>query len=280
MAKRFGVGCAVLSNCVTGTLMRAVCDTMWADFPLTRQLNSHTGDQERHTMSDQSTTKPELSATMRDYLAEIYRLSERHPDENGYVGTSALADLLNVSAPAVNRMVTKLKDHGLLHHEPYQGIMLTDAGKTEALIQLRKHRIAESFLTHVMGFGWDEIYEEAHAMSTALSEAITQRMLDMSENPTTCPHGEPIPNADGTVHEIDDTLLTEVEAEHTYVVTRVLTRESDRLNYIGALGLMPDADLHVIHKAPFNGPMQLKLGEEYRIIGHNLAELIRVKRKS
>jgi len=230
-------------------------------------------------MSEKSTTKPELSATMRDYLAEIYRLSERHPDENGYVGTSALAELLNVSAPAVNRMVTKLKDYGLLHHEPYQGIKLTDAGRVEALIQLRKHRIAESFLNHVMGFGWDEVYEEAHAMSGALSEVISQRMFDMAENPTTCPHGEPIPNADGTVAEMADELLTEAEAEHEYLVSRVLTRESDRLGYIGALGLMPGAELHLIHKAPFNGPMQLKLGEEYRIIGHNLAELIKVIRK-
>ena len=143
---------------------------------------------------------------MRDYLAEIYRLSEHNTTENGYVGTSALAELLNVSAPAVNRMVTKLKDYGLLHHEPYQGILLTDAGKVEALVQLRKHRIAESFLTHVMGFGWDEIYEEAHAMSSALSDAITQRMLDMSENPTHCPHGEPIPTPEGTIAPVDDQL--------------------------------------------------------------------------
>lgn len=219
----------------------------------------------------------ELSATMRQYLAEIYRLSERTGAEDHYVSTSALAELLDVSAPAVNRMVTKLKEMGLLHHEPYQGIHLTEAGEREALKKLRCHRIAEAFLVRVMGFGWHEVYEEADRMSSAMSEHLAQRMLTMAENPTHCPHGEPIPNPDGTVEDPGDVLLTNADLHTELVITRVLTREPDRLEYIAALGLDPGAKLEVIHVAPFNGPMQLKLGNEYRIIGHNLAELLRVK---
>jgi DtxR family Mn-dependent transcriptional regulator len=93
----------------------------------------------------------ELSATMRDYLAEIYRLSDRGSNEQGYISTSALADLLDVSPPAVNRMVTRLREMGLLQHEPYQGIRLTEEGRREALKQLRKHRIVEAFLVNTMG---------------------------------------------------------------------------------------------------------------------------------
>ena len=219
----------------------------------------------------------QLSATMLDYLAEVYRLSDRAIEENGYVSTSSLADLLNVSAPAVNRMITKLKDMGLLHHEPYQGIHLTEAGKKAALIKLRRHRIAEAFLVHVMGFGWHEVYEEAHHMSSAMSDVISQRMLEMSENPTHCPHGEPIPDKEGNVEDIDDVLLTKADVTTDLLISRVLTRESDRLEYIAALGLVPEKPVEVIHIAPFNGPLQLKLDDEYRIIGHNLAELIRVK---
>lgn len=214
---------------------------------------------------------------MRDYLAEIYRLSEHNTQSNGYVSTSALAEMLFVSAPAVNRMVTKLKEQGLLEHEPYQGIRLTEDGKREAMIKLRKHRIAEAFLVNVMGFKWHEIYEEAHQMSSAMSEAITLRMTEMAGNPNTCPHGEPIPRADGTIDEPNDVLLSNAPVDTELVITRVLTREPDRLDYIAALGLVPGAHLRVIHTAPFNGPMQLKLNDEYRIIGHNLAELIRAK---
>jgi DtxR family transcriptional regulator, Mn-dependent transcriptional regulator len=217
-----------------------------------------------------------LSATMRDYMVELYRLSELYNRGETHVSTSALADLLDVSAPAVNRMVTKLKELGLLYHEPYQGIGLTDAGRREALITLRNHRITEAFLVNVMGFGWHEVHEEAHRMSSALSETLAQRMAEMAGNPTHCPHGEPIPDISGHMDEPDDKPLIEVEDGHHLRITRVRTREADRLEYIAALGLVPGAQVELLHKAPFHGPIQLKLGEEYRIVGHNLGEVILV----
>jgi DtxR family Mn-dependent transcriptional regulator len=219
----------------------------------------------------------ELSATMRDYLADIYRLSDRGSQDSDFVGTSTLADLLDVSAPAVNRMVTRLKELGLLEHEPYQGIKLTESGRREALKQLRRHRIAEAFLVNVMDFGWHEVHEEANRISGALSETMTERMAQMAGNPTHCPHGEPIPSADGVLVPLDDRLLSDVGEGGTFEITRVRTREPDRLEYMAALGLVPGKTVHVLHRAPFSGPLQLKVAEEYRIIGHNLAELIRVK---
>jgi DtxR family transcriptional regulator, Mn-dependent transcriptional regulator len=220
----------------------------------------------------------ELSAKMRDYLVEIYRLSERSPDGSLFVSTSVLADVLDVTPPAVNRMVMRLKELNLLQHEPYQGIRLTEDGKREALMKLRYHRIAEVFLVNVMGFQWHEVYEEAQRISSALSEPLARRMLEMAGSPAYCPHGEPIPREDGSVDRLEDRLLTEAEVGATLEVTRVLTREPGRLAYVAALGLMPGSKLHLLHIAPFNGPMQLRLKDEYRIIGHNLAELIRVRR--
>jgi Fe2+ transport system protein FeoA len=74
-----------------------------------------------------------------------------------------------------------------------------------------------------------------------------------------------------------DTLLSDADVNIDLVITRVRTRESDRLEYMAALGLTPSTHLQVLHRAPFNGPLQLKVGSEYRIVGHNLAELIKVK---
>lgn len=219
----------------------------------------------------------DLSHTMRDYLAEIYRLADRADDPTTFIGTSALADLLDVSPPAVNRMVTRLKENGLLEHEPYQGIRLTDAGRSEALKQLRCHRIVEAFLVSVMGFGWHQVHEEAARMSQGLSDVLIERMFQMANAPLSCPHGEPIPLVDGTLKEPDDHLLTTAEVGSQLEITRVRTRESDRLEYLAALGLTPGKHLQIIHLAPFNGPLQLKVGTEYRIVGHNLAELIKVK---
>jgi len=219
----------------------------------------------------------ELSAKMRLYLAEVYQLLDLEQPEDGYISTSALADVLHVSAPAVNRAVNRLKELNLLEHEPYQGIKLTEAGEAEALKQLRAQRIAEMFLADVMGFPWDEVPEEASQISSALSTPIVNRMAQMCGEPKFNPHGDPIPQADGSVIPMDDQPLSQVEAENHVKITRMRTREPDRLQYIAALGLVPGTELEVIHVAPFDGPMQLKVNNEYRIIGHNLAELIRVR---
>ncbi len=215
---------------------------------------------------------------MREYLAEIYRLCDRENSPDGYVSTSALADLLDVSAPAVNRMVIKLRDHGLLLHEPYQGIRLTDAGQREALKQLRRHRIVEAFLTKVMDFGWHQVHEEADRISPALAEIVVERMAAMAGNPTHCPHGEPIPSVDGEIPVMHDVLIPDAPQNVMLEITRVRTREADRLEYMAALELVPGSRLQVVHAAPFNGPIQLRLEDkEFRIVGHNLAEMIRVQ---
>jgi DtxR family Mn-dependent transcriptional regulator len=218
----------------------------------------------------------DLTTTIRKYLAQVYRLADRSANPEGFVTTSALADALFVSPPAVNRMVSRLREMNLLEHEPYQGIRLTAEGEREALRQLRLHRIAEAFLVHVMSFKWHEIHEEADQLARGLSEPLVSRMYLMAGSPDFCPHGEPIPSEDGTVKELRDELLTSAAHNTPLVITRIRTREPDRLEYLAALHLIPGTPLEVLHAAPFNGPLQLRVGKEYRIVGHNLAEMIRV----
>jgi DtxR family Mn-dependent transcriptional regulator len=218
----------------------------------------------------------DASVKTQYYLAKVYRLADFVSDSE-YVTTSALADALMVTAPAVNRTVNRLKEADLLEHEPYRGIRLTEKGRREALRHLRVQRIAEVFLTKVMGLDWATAYEEAASLSLNLSEAIVQRMYEMAGEPRYCPHGEPIPTADGQIEAMHDQLLSATPAGQTVQITRMRTRDSDRLRYIAALGLLPGTTLEVLHVAPFNGPMQLRIKQEYRIVGHNLAELVRVR---
>ncbi len=213
---------------------------------------------------------------MRAYLAEIYRLIDRQPEPVEYVSTSQLAEMLDVSPPAVNRMINRLSKSGLLHHQRYQGIAITEPGRVQALKHIRKQRVAEVFLVQVMAMSWLEVCDEAKRLSDGLSDAVVQRMFDMTDEPATCPHGEPIPSASGALPPATDVYLSQVEAGASIRVSRLITRESDRLQYVDALGLSPGQVCDVIHVAPFEGPMQLKLGREFRIIGQSLARLIRV----
>lgn len=219
----------------------------------------------------------ELSGKMRAYLAEIYRLADRQVERGDYVSTAQLADLLLVSPPAVNRMVSKLNEWGLIDHRPYQGIAITDRGRVEALKRIRSQRIAEVFLVQVMGIDWIQAHGEAMGLSDGLSEKVVRRMYEMAGRPAFCPHGEPIPNEQGIVRRMSDKPLAQVKAGKSVRISRLITREVDRLQYIGALGLVPGRVCAVIHAAPFNGPMQIKLDREYRIIGNSLARLIRVE---
>ncbi len=218
----------------------------------------------------------ELSSKMRAYLAEIVRLLERQPQQTGHISSSQLSEALDISPPAVNRMVNRLQDFGLLKHKPYQGIAITEAGRTAALKLIRRQRIAEVFLVQVMGISWLDVHAEARRLSDGLSEKVVARMEQMTGAPTTCPHGEPIPTAAGTLAPPSDVPLSQLKQAARIRISRLVTREADRLAYMEALGLLPGRRCEVIHVAPFDGPMQMKLGREFRIIGHSLARLIRV----
>jgi len=146
------------------------------------------------------------SAAMQDYLAEAYRIAYYQHDT--YISTTALAAALNVSAPAVTRMVQRLKEGGFLEHEPYRGIRLTPEGEREALRSIRKHRLVERFLVDVMGFGWHEVPDYADEFGAVVSEALAERMDEMAGHPRRCPHGEPIPTRDGHMPRLVDESLT------------------------------------------------------------------------
>lgn len=215
------------------------------------------------------------SNAMQEYLAEAYRLAY-YQDDDPYISTSALARVMNVSAPAVTRMVQRLKEDGFLEHEPYRGIYLTPAGEREALMNIRRHRLVEVFLVDVMRFGWHEVHDEADALGVSVSDEVVSRMEQMAGFPRRCPHGEPIPGADGQMPRVKDMPLNEAVPGSDLVVSRVSSHDMHMLQYLGELGLRPGTRFHLVSRAPFNGPLQLTIGEETCLIGHELAGVLRV----
>lgn len=208
------------------------------------------------------------SPAMREYLAEIYRLQEDSPT----VSTTNLAERLGVTAPAVPRMLKRLKSAGYVKHIPYQGVELAELGRQEALRELRRHRVLEVFLVDTMGFKWDEVHEQADALGKGLNDTVAERMAEMTGFPSRCPHGEPIPDRDGTLPQVNDTCLINLSVGFKGSISRVRTHEPERLQYFASLGLVPGVDFEIVGRAPFNGPMRLRVGREEVVLGVELVK--------
>jgi len=226
-------------------------------------------------MSGESSKRRPISPVMGEYLAEVYRLATSQP-ESDWVTTSALADKMNVSQPAVARMASRLKRRGLLDHEPYRGMSLTAAGWREAMVSLRRHRLSEVFMVRIMGFGWHEVHDEADTISLALTPRVVERMSEMAGQPRRCPHGEPIPSADGLMPVVHDEVLTAINPPADLALSRVKTADPDRLLYLQSLGLTPGQPFRLVNRAPFNGPVRLEIGRQEVVIGMELAGVLRV----
>lgn len=211
---------------------------------------------------------------MQEYLAEAYRIAAYQ--DTPYVSTSALAQEMGVSAPAVARMATRLREAGYVEHEPYQGMKLTKTGEREALSAIRRHRLAEIFLVKVMGFGWHEVHDEADAIGVSISDRIAERMEEMADYPERCPHGEPIPDRNGVMPRLDDICLADAEPPVDLIVSRVHSHDTDVLKYLADLGLTPGTPIRLVSRAPFNGPLRLEINRYEQVIGAELAGVLRV----
>ena len=135
---------------------------------------------------------PELTAAVQDYAKAIYALETR----DGTVSTTALAERLGVRPASVSGMLKKLAELGLVEHERYHGVKLTERGRLVALEVIRHHRLLELYLAETLGLHVDEVHDEADRLEHALSEELEQRIDKALGYPTHDPHGDPIPNAD------------------------------------------------------------------------------------
>src|SRR5687767_349768 len=133
--------------------------------------------------------------SVEDYVKAIYKAHA----QNGNVGTRELAERLNVSAPAVSKMLRRLGELGLVTHEPYQGVKLTRGGEKLALEIIRHHRLLELYLVQAMGYSWDTVHEEAERLEHHISEEFEERIDRLLGHPSACPHGDPIPTRAGTI---------------------------------------------------------------------------------
>jgi DtxR family Mn-dependent transcriptional regulator len=211
-----------------------------------------------------------LSEAVQDYLKAIYKLQE----EGGVVSTSALAEAMEVTAASATGMVKKLAALKLARHNPYQGVILTRAGEKMALEVIRHHRLLELYLAEALGYSWDKVHEEAERMEHVISEEFEEKIFEALGRPTRDPHGEPIPTKEGIVAKDDHSRLLDLEQGDSGVIRQVTDSNTEMLQYLTSRGLVPGAPVKVVEKAPFSGPLTVRIGKDVHALGRELASRI------
>ncbi|MFN3179318.1 MAG: manganese-dependent transcriptional regulator MntR [Thermus sp.] len=188
--------------------------------------------------------RPPLSEAQEDYLKQLFLLEAKGQSP---VPTQALAERLGVKPPSVTEMLKKLTALGLVEHAPYQGARLTEAGRRIALEVLRHHRLLEAYLHQALGYGWEEVHQEAERLEHVISEAFEERIAELLGHPPFDPHGDPIPTKDLALAEAPALPLSQAPLGEARVV-RALAQDRGTLNLLARLGLVPGKVLRVVEK--------------------------------
>ena len=217
---------------------------------------------------------PKVSHALEDYLKAIYQLSE----EARPVIAARLADETGVSPSTIFATLRRLAKEGYVTINRRKEIHLTNNGKRVAENIVRRHFLTERFLTDVLGLDWVKAHQEAHRLEHAISQEVEERLAKLLKNPTTCPHGNPIPGATSGPGPKTVPLSEAVDGQQVELdyITEGGERDVRLLSFLEKHGLRPGAKLHVVDVAPSLGMMSVKVGQAEFSLGIEAAKKIRV----
>ncbi len=216
----------------------------------------------------------EVTAVIEEYLEGIYRLQEK----SGVARTSEIVKLLQVAPGTVTNTVERLEKDSLVVHVPYKGVKLTEKGRKIAISVIRRHRLSERLLTDILRVKWSEAHQIACKLEHSFTGDLVKKLEKALKHPKTCPHGNPIPTQCGGIIEEKSEPLTNLKPKEKGVVVKITYEEQEVLEYLANLGLVPEASLEVVEKAPFDGPITLKIEETTCALSLEVAAIISVKR--
>jgi DtxR family transcriptional regulator, Mn-dependent transcriptional regulator len=185
------------------------------------------------------------SSTVENYLKAILKAQSAELTPDALVPMGQLASALGVAPGTATTMVKTLAESGLVRYEPYAGVRLTRSGEKLAALVLRRHRLIELFLVRVLGMSWTEVHDEAELLEHAVSERLIDRIDEMLGRPAVDPHGDPIPDQDGTVNRTRyETLLT-CPLHTAMTVQRVSDQDPEFLRFVERHELKPGQMIEV-----------------------------------
>jgi len=213
------------------------------------------------------------STTAEDYLKAIFHLSQ----DGGPAATTAIADRLGLAAGTVTGMLKRLAERGLVDHVPYYGARLTGEGEASALMLVRRHRLLELFLVRQLGYGWDRVHDEAERLEHAVSDELIETIAAHLGEPSQDPHGAPIPVRGQPYRDPGFPVLANLEVGVTAVLRQVPDEDGEALRYLARLGLTPGAELVLLDRAPFGGPLRVLVNGVERHLGKELSSHLHVE---
>ncbi len=211
----------------------------------------------------------------RSELQEMILLTCIRFEENGRSASpTALSDELNAD---ISNDLAALIDRSLAVVSSSGTIALTKSGRNKARALLRRHRLAERLFTDVLHFDWARAHEEADKLEHTLSTTAEAQLATTLGNPETCPHGNPIPSTEEQAIECRALPLTECASLTNVTIVRIGSETPAALQHLATLGLLPNVEISIENKAPFEGPVLIRVGRAHYALGHNLAARIWVQ---
>jgi DtxR family Mn-dependent transcriptional regulator len=197
-----------------------------------------------------------------EYCECIFELHEDDLD----VIQARIADRLQVSRPAVSEMIRRLESEGLIRQGDGR-ITLTVDGMALAERVVRRHRLAERFLTDVLGLSWADAHHEAGKWEHVMSEPVELAMNRLLGEPTTCPHGNPIP---GSGYEAPDAVrLVDLAVGTEFTVARIpeeLEFAPGLLEYLEESQILPGRIGQITAASP-DGTMTIEIDGHFVGVG-------------
>src|SRR2546421_373077 len=211
----------------------------------------------------------------QDYLKTLYNLG----GDQRAVATNELAQRLRISAASVSEMVGRLSEQGLVAHDRYRGQQLTGEGRRVALELVRHHRLLEMFLVQVLGYGLDEVHEEAERLEHVISETMEARIFELLGRPELDPHGHAIPSLTGKVRPLSERVLSDCRKGERVVVQGVSDDDPARLRELERRRLTPGTRIEILTTSEFDSPIDCRIKGSRVSIPLGLARAIFVERE-
>jgi DtxR family transcriptional regulator, Mn-dependent transcriptional regulator len=191
------------------------------------------------------------SLTEENYLKALFNLS----NSKGEVSVNELSKRLDIKMPTVNSMMKKLAEKKLVFYESYKPLRLTEKGKKEAGLVIRKHRLTEMFLVEKMGFGWEEVHEIAEQIEHLQSSLFFEKMDAILGHPTVDPHGSPIPDKTGKINWKHYEKLSDCSVGETVILAAVIHTTDEFLIFLNSRELQLGLKIKIKSKEKFDGTM-------------------------